>query len=158
MPPRPANLGRSLSLLRSVKRRESKHYPKPAAPKSIEEAERAVGLKVPLAWQKVLRISNGGKVANSPLAAEQACLIVPVEKLATAQRGEIEYYREINAPLPKGWLLIVQTEIGDSIWLDTRRRKAGGECRVVLVSHETGAEEREWPNVAEFLEELLTAE
>jgi hypothetical protein len=157
-PPRPANLGRSLTLLHTAKRREPKDFPRPAAPKALAGAQRALGVQIPAAWQKVLRISNGGRIANSPLAAEQACLIVPVEKLPKAQREEVEYYRAINAPRPKSWLLVVQTEIGDSIWLDTRRKKTGGECRVVLVSHETGEEEREWPSVAEFLEELLTAE
>ena len=37
------------------------------------------------------------------------------------------------------------------------RESAGGDCRVVLLSHETGEEEREWGSVAEFLEEVLTA-
>jgi hypothetical protein len=50
------------------------------------------------------------------------------------------------------------TEIGDSIWLDPARPKPGGDCRVAMMSHETGGEEREWSNIAEFLEELLTAE
>src|SRR5262249_17507312 len=113
---------------------------------------------MPDAWQKVLRVSNGGKITKSPLACEQSCQIVPVEKLAKSQREEVEYYRDINAPLPKGWFLVVQTETGDSIWLDTQRKKTDGECRVVLVSHETGETEREWPSVAAFVEELLTSE
>jgi hypothetical protein len=31
------------------------------------------------------------------------------------------------------------------------------DCRVVLISHETGEEQRESPSLAEFVEELLTA-
>ncbi len=50
------------------------------------------------------------------------------------------------------------TEIGDSIWLDPARAKPGGDCRVVLMSHETGGEQREWSSIAEFLAELLAAE
>jgi hypothetical protein len=42
--------------------------------------------------------------------------------------------------------------------VDTRAPKPDGDCRVVLISHETGKEEREWSSVADFLEELLTAE
>jgi hypothetical protein len=57
--------------------------------------------------------------------------------------------------LPKEFALAIRTEIGDSIWLDTTRTNKDGECRVVLMSHETGKEEREWPSVAEFLEELV---
>jgi hypothetical protein len=157
-PPRTANLGRSLSLLRSAKRRAPKDFAKPAAPKAIAEAARALGIEMPDAWQKVLRASNGAKVTNSPLACEQSCQMVPVEKLARSQREEVEYYRDINAPLPNGWLLIARTETGDSIWLDTKQKNAAGECRVVLVSHETGETEREWSSVAAFVEELLTAE
>lgn len=155
-PPRVPNLARSLSLLRSAKRRAPQSFPKPATPKAIAAASRAVGIEIPVPWQKALGISNGGKVENSPLACEQACLIVPVEQLAKSQREEVEYYRKIGAALPKGAVLVVQTEIGDSMWLDTRRPKQDGDCRVVLMSHETGEELREWPSVAEFLEELLT--
>src|SRR5262249_43376797 len=79
--PRVPNLARSLSLLRSAKRGARKSFPKPATPKATAEAERAAGIKLPAAWQKVLRVSNGGNIANSPLASEQACLILPVEKL-----------------------------------------------------------------------------
>jgi hypothetical protein len=157
-PRRAPDLSRSLSLLRSAKRLAPKSFPPPATPKAIAEAERAVGIKIPAAWQKALRVSNGGKIASSPLATEQACLIVPVEKLAKFQREEFDFYREISAPLPRGLLLIVQTETGDSIWLDTKRKRPDGDCRVVLFSHETGETEREWPCAAEFLEELLTAE
>jgi hypothetical protein len=154
-PARKPDLKRSLSLLRSAKRTKPKNFSRPAAPKAIAEASRALGIKLPVSWTSVLRISNGARIENSPLAAEEACLIVPVEKLAKTQREEVEYYREINSPLPKGFVLAVQTEIGDSIWLDTRRVRRDGDCRVVLMSHETGEQEREWPTVAEFLEELL---
>jgi hypothetical protein len=50
------------------------------------------------------------------------------------------------------------TEFGDSVWLDTNRRSGKGDCRVILLSHENGEEERAWPSVAEFLEVLLTPE
>ena len=157
-PRRAPDLARSLSLLRSTKRRAKNSFARPATPKGIAEAERALGIKIPAAWQKVLRVSNGGRIANSPLASEQACLIVPVEKLTKCQREESDFYREISAPLPRGFVLIVQTETGDSIWLDTKRKRPDGDCRVLLVSHETGQADREWPCAAAFLEELLTAD
>ena len=57
-----------------------------------------------------------------------------------------------------GFLLAVTTtEFGDSIWLDTSRTGGTGDCRVVLMSHETGEEQREWSSVEEFLEEMLTS-
>lgn len=156
-PARAPDLDRSLSLLRSEKRRAPKGFAKPAAPKAIAEASKALGAPVPAAWQKVLGVSNGGRIENSALAAGQAVLITPAEKLARSCRDEADYYSEIGAKRSKSWLPVITTEIGDSVWLDTARIKPGGDCRVVLVSHETGEEDREWPGVAEFLEELLTA-
>jgi hypothetical protein len=64
----------------------------------------------------------------------------------------------LNKYLPDSLLLAMATEIGDSIWLDPARPKPGGDCRVILMSHETGEELREWSSIAEFLEELLAAE
>jgi hypothetical protein len=155
---RAPDVARSLSLLRSRKRRAAKNFARPVVPKAAADAESALGVPIPAAWHKVLRISNGGKIENNPLACGEACLIIPAEKLAKSQREEVDYYRDIGAELPISLLVVMQTEIGDSIWLDTARQKSGGDCRVVLMSHETGEEEREWPSVADFLEELLTAE
>jgi hypothetical protein len=60
--------------------------------------------------------------------------------------------------MPDSLVVVMRTEIGDSVWLDTCATKPDGDCRVVLMSHETGEEEREWSSVADFLEDLLTAE
>src|SRR5262249_25636857 len=129
----------------------------PATARVIAEAGRALGAALPAAWEKVLRICNGGRVEHSPLASDLACLIIPGDKLAQAQQTEADYYREVGADLPDSFVVVMQTEIGDSVWLDTSGMKPEGDCRVVLMSHETGDEEREWSSVADFLEELLTA-
>jgi hypothetical protein len=155
-PPRAPDLKRSLSLLRARKRQMPKNFAKPASAKMIEMTAKALGRQIPAAWQQVLRITNGGRIDKSPLAAGHACVIVPLKDLAQWQRSESEYYRGIGAELPDSMLFIIHTEIGDSIWLDTTKQKPDGDCRVVLMSHETSEEERDWPAVAEFLEELLT--
>ena len=157
-PPRAPNLARSLSLLGSRKRREAKNFPGPASARAIAEAGRALGVALPAAWQKVLGICDGGRVEHSPLACDEACLIIPGEKLAQEQRRDADYYREIGAEMPDSLVVVMRTKIGDSVWLDTCATKPDGDCRVVLMSHETGKEEREWSSVADFLEELLTAE
>jgi hypothetical protein len=149
------NLSAALSLLASVKRRAPGNFREPATAEAIAQAARAMGVKIPRAWQKVLRLSNGGTIPKSPLADECSCFIVPTDKLAQSQREEVEYYRGIGSKLGKEFALAIRTEIGDSIWLDTTRTNKDGDCRVVLVSHETGEEEREWASVAEFLEELV---
>jgi SMI1 / KNR4 family (SUKH-1) len=155
-PPRAPDLKRSLSLLRARKRQSPKDFAKPANAKSIEETGKTLSRKIPAAWQQVLRITNGGRIDKSPLAAGHACIIMPLKDLPEWQKTESEYYRGIGAELPDSMLFIIHTEIGDSIWLDTAKQKSDGDCRVVLMSHETGEEERDWPTVAEFLEELLT--
>jgi len=156
-PRRAPDLARSLSLLRSRKRGAPKCFAKPATPKAIAQAEKALVMKIPAGWQKVLQVSNGGRVDDSPLAADQACLFLSAEKLAKSRQTEAEYYGDIGATLSRSLLLAMQTEIGDSVWLDTAKKKPNGDCRVVLMSHETGDVDREWPTIAEFLEELLTA-
>jgi hypothetical protein len=156
-PRRAPDLARSLSLLHSRKRGATKCFVKPATPKAIAQAEKALVMKIPACWRKVLQVSNGGRVDNSPLAAHQACLFLPAEKLAKSRETEAEYYRDIGATLSRSLLCVMQTEIGDSVWLDTAKKKTNGDCRVVLMSHETGDVEREWPTITEFLEELLEA-
>jgi hypothetical protein len=157
-PTRAPDLARSLSLLRSRKRRAPKSFTKPATPKAIVEAAKDLGAAIPAAWQKVLLVCNGGQIEDCALASGQAALIIPAERLAKSRQTEAGYYRDIGAKLPGSLLPVMQTEIGDSVWLDTARPRPGGDCRVVLMSHETGEEQGEWPSIAGFLEELLTAE
>jgi hypothetical protein len=157
-PPRAPDLARSLALLRSRKRRTPKGFARPATPKTIAQAAKALGAVIPAAWQKVLRVSSGGRIENCALASGQAALIVPAETLAKSRQTEADYYGHIGVKLPDSLVLAMITEIGDSIWLDLARPKPGGDCRVIMMSHETGGEQREWSSIAEFLEESLTAE
>jgi len=144
-PPRAPDLKRSLSLLRARKRQAPKEFAKPVSAKAIEETAEALGRKIPPAWQQVFRIANGGRIDKSPLAAGCACILMPLKDLTEWQRTESKYYRDIGAELPESMLVVIRTEIGDSIWLDTAQPKPKGDCRVVLMSHETGEEERDWP-------------
>jgi hypothetical protein len=157
-PPRAPDLARSLGLLRTAKRCAPESFARPATQKAIVEAAQALGMAIPAAWQKVLRISNGGQIDTCPLADGHACRITSTQKVAKECRAEHDYYRDIGAELPDSLFPVMTTEFGDSIWLDTGRPCGIGDCRVVLMSHETGAEQREWSSVAEFLEEMLTSE
>jgi len=156
-PRRAPDLTRSLSLLRSYKRRQAKSFFKPAAQKSIDDASTALGRAIPMAWQKVLRISNGGRIDNCCLAEEHSCFFTKVEQLTKSNRESVAYYRQMGRELPATYIEIMTTEFGDSVWLDTKRQTKDGDCRVALLSHETTEEDREWSSIAEFLEELLTA-
>ena len=144
--------------MRSRKRSAPNKFARPASPKALAEAGKDLGAAIPTAWQKVLRISNGGRIDNSPLADQQACNILPADTLARCRRGEVTYFQNLGAEIADTMLLALKTEIGDSVWLDTSLPAPAGDCRVILMSHETGEQEREWPSIAEFLEELLTPE
>jgi hypothetical protein len=43
-------------------------------------------------------------LANHPLACEQACFILPAEKLAKERQFEMAYYRDLRLELPDGML------------------------------------------------------
>jgi hypothetical protein len=155
-PPRAPDLDRSLKLLRSAKRRAPKDFGEPASQKEIDETARRLGLGIPPAWQKVLRLSNGGRIENCPLTDGCEGRITPTDKLAKEWREELEFYSQMRSDLPKTLLSVMRTDFGDSIWLDTSRAGKAGDCPVVFMSHETGGQQREWPTIAEFLEEALT--
>jgi hypothetical protein len=158
MPVRAPSLTRGLSLLRARKRRQPKGFAAPARAKVLHAASGALGQPIPEAWQKVLRVCNGGRIENCELASGMACTIIPIERVSQQWRQEADYYRQVGAAVQDSFMLVMQTEVGDSIWLDTARLQSEGDCRVVLLSHETGGEERTWPSIAEFLEELLASE
>jgi hypothetical protein len=156
-PPRAPDLARALGLLRAAKRRAPAGFASPATQKAIDEAARALGTVIPAAWQKVVRISNGGEVDGNALSEGWACRITPTQKLAKECRAERAFYLDIGAELPDSLVEVMTTEFGDSFWLDSSRPYGIGDCRVVMMSHETGKEQREWSSVAEFLEEMLTS-
>jgi hypothetical protein len=155
-PVRAPSLARALTLLRARKRRQPSDFAPPAKAKDFQKACDSLGRPIPEAWQLVLRVCNGGKIEACELACGEACTITALAKLPDERRREADYYREFGAQLQDRFLPVMRTEIGDSIWLDTARPQPQGDCRVVLMSHETQDEDREWPSVAEFLDELLT--
>jgi hypothetical protein len=157
-PPPAPNLARSLAMLRSRKRSAPEEFAKPASPKALAEVAKDLSAAIPTVWQKVLQISNGGRIDKSPLADRQGCNILSTDKLTRSRRGEVAYFQNLGTEIADTMLLAMQTEIGDSVWLDTSLPAPTGDCRVILMSHETGEQEREWPSITEFLEELLTSE
>lgn len=146
-PVRTVSLPRALGLLRARKRSAPKDFARPA------RLSAALKRSLPHAWQQVLRIANGGRIRDCEIASGFSCTIRAVDQLAEQQRQEVRYYRDIGAEIPDRWQLVMQTELGDSVWLDAKPRDT--DARVVLISHETGTEERAWSSVAGFLEELL---
>ena len=132
---------------------------RPVQPSAIQEAATALGLEIPVSWQKVLRISNGGRIKNCEIADGCACDIVPAEQLVEWYHVQGDYIRQTFDPeFPQSIVPVLLTEVGDYVSLDTSKRDADGDCRVFHISHETGKADREWVSVADFLEELLTAE
>jgi hypothetical protein len=156
-PVRAPSLSRALALLRARKRSAPDDFLRPVQPKAIQEAARALGLEIPVAWQKVLRISNGGRIKNCEIADGCACEIMPAEQLLEWYHVQGDYIRKTFDPdFSRSMVPVILTEVGDYVSLDTSKQIADGDCRVFLISHETGEAEREWGSVADFLEEVLT--
>ena len=74
-PVRAPSLKRALTLLRARKRYRPKDFGRPASKKGIADAASALGREIPIAWQKVFRISNGGTIRNCEIASGYACTI-----------------------------------------------------------------------------------
>jgi hypothetical protein len=153
-----ASLSRSLELLKARKRMEPAKWASAASSKAIERASKALPRPLPTAWQKVLRTANGGVLDDCELANGAACAIPSTEELPKFHEEQLAAARCLDPQFPDHFLHVVQSQIGDFICLDTSTQTKDGDCPVLLVSHETGEVEREWDNVATFLDELLASE
>ena len=150
-PSRKATLKRSLALLKSCRRANSQDFRRAATAKQIEQLKSQIAWPLPSSWEAVLRTCNGARIEPCELACDTACEIVSAPQLPKFVRKQLESEPE----LPQGFLPVVDSETGDYIGLDSSSIRPDGECRVMLLSHEEPAVEREWASVAEFLEDLL---
>lgn len=151
-PPRKATLKRSLELLKACRKANPDAFKRGATATQIEALRRSLDLPLPGSWEKVLRACNGAEIEPCELAADAACELIPAQQLAEFNQRQA---KDCWFELPPGLLHVADSQIGDYIGLDTKSVGADGECRVLLVSHESQDVEKEWPTVAEFLEDLL---
>jgi hypothetical protein len=86
------------------------------------------------------------------------CAIPSAEQLPEFQKDQLTAARCIDPNFSDRWLHIAQSPFSDYICLDTTRQTQEGDCPVLLISHETGEVEREWNNIASFLDDLLATD
>ncbi|HVJ68143.1 MAG TPA: SMI1/KNR4 family protein [Caulifigura sp.] len=150
-PPRKATLKRSPALLKARRRMDGASIARGATAKQLATLQRELPSSVPEAWLQVLKTSAGAAIENCELACGERCEIIAPGKLpsfAMHQRKEVE-------DLPEEFLPVVDSELGDLIGLNLAAVRTEGECPVQFYSHEENRVTREWPTIAEFLEDLL---
>jgi hypothetical protein len=157
-PVRKPSLPRSLALLKVRKTKAPRRFNKPPKRGALAKANAELPAPIPAAWQKVLQVSNGATIENCAIASGAPCIIVPAEELPSFHKQQMEIARSMEADLPEQCLHVVDSRVSDFICLDLSAVTEEGDCRVVLVSHETGAVEEAWDNIATFLEDLLEEE
>jgi hypothetical protein len=160
-PVRKPSLSRSLAFWRARQQREPGSFQRPATRKALDEANRALPAPLPGAWAKVLQAANGACIENCPLCEGYEYRIWSTDAIPEEHAG---YLREVAAALEdqpeereaySRYLHVASSAFGDYLCLDVSTVTETGDCRVVQISHETWTIEREWDNVATFLEDLL---
>jgi hypothetical protein len=124
---------------------------------AIARAERALKMRIPPAWQRVLRATAGLRVRGSDLGGGTACEIISPEQLPKFQQMQRDSMRALGIRFNRPALHVVDNGVGDFLFLETSRQK-DGNCAVLLLSHETCRIERRWKDVQSMLDELLAGD
>lgn len=147
-PVREAKIADSLKLLKQTRKRSPESLKKPAKPDKITALQEQMQYKLPDAWLSVLAISDGGDLSGD-------CYLVPSAELPEYAKTWPERWAFVGADKRKDLLHFAAHGTGDSYAFVTSRTTKEGECPVVLISHETGQEERNWPTIAAFVEDVI---
>jgi hypothetical protein len=154
-----ADAGRAID---GAKKRKKSPRVKPdgaASEEAIRKAGEALPAPIPPAWQEFLRTLGGAYIRKCVLTdGEAESAFAAPHELAELQ-SDLSWIAESMEPDEAAGLLWVGgTGFGDGVALDAGSITPEGECRVLLISHETMEAAREWDSVAAFLEELLAEE
>lgn len=158
-PTRETDVKRSVKRATKRKKRKRVKFDGAASEEAIQEAGEELPVPIPPAWQHFLRTIGGAFIRKCVLTGGQAdSAFAAPHELAPLQEQLEWLASEIDPDLAEGLLWVGETEFGDAVALDTSTVTKDGECRVVLMSHETMDVDREWNTVAEFLDEVLAEE
>jgi len=149
-PDRPSDLRRTLRKLKSLRKvvtREGFTEKKPNEAVIKAVADRLPG--IPPAWSEVLKTINGFFLSNWE--------VQPLSMLAEFHRELDEGARHMNPELPPRLLHITSDGCGDWHSLDLQSVNEKGDCVVLEFDHEATAVRREWPSVADFLDDMLAS-
>ncbi len=142
----PANLKKSLKLLKGARKRNSNLFAAGATESALKEADRLLSVQIPLAWREILKVSDGFLIGRFQFHS--------TDRLPNENRG---LYLPMGGKLPDHYLCIGNGD-GDLQCLDLSMPNQNGDYAVHEIDHE-GPDEpvRVWSSVAEFIEEALLA-
>ncbi|MBK7998919.1 MAG: SMI1/KNR4 family protein [Verrucomicrobia bacterium] len=151
--PKPArciDLNASLEMLRDAIRKEPRLFRPGATAEELDSASAELPSGIPAAWRKVLQIANGFRfsVGDGYETVRGSTLPRRHNELQASARAAI-------ASFPTTLLHITTGAGGDWHSLDLSRLDSHGDCPVLQYDHETLQQQREWPCVGAFIEELL---
>lgn len=150
-PAREASLDRSLKLMKAIKQSRPDEFGRKARSQDIAATAAALTEPMPAAWQQVLAVSEKFSFGDGEFE------IVPLALLP-------EYQNEVRArnagqptEIPTRSMCFTRGLAGDFHCFDLETLKPDGDCRVLLISHETMSPEQQWPSIAEFIEDTFSA-
>jgi len=148
---RAVTLDGSLKLLKALRRQQAEAFGKPARPEALDRVEAELGRPFPAAWRAVLAVTDGFE----PDSDEESCRIVGSSELAPFHRETLEWVEHTEGRSHPELLYVGHWQAGDLLALLVPPGEPLDSCPVLRVSHEELVEDRRWPGVAEFLDELL---
>ena len=148
---RAVTLEASLRSLKVLRRRQPEALGRPARPKALDRVEAELGRPLPAAWRTVLQIADGFE----PDSGDEPCRILSSSEMAAFHRETLEWVEYTEGRPQADVLYVGHWQAGDLLALVVPASERLDNCPVLRVSHEGLAEDRRWPGVAEFLDELL---
>ncbi len=151
---RKANMSQSIKMLRKFKKLNPETFYKGATKNNLDKLKKDLPQILPVNWEKVLKITNGGAFHYGDY---ESCYIVPTNELFKFHGDLVKNGKENYDDYPEGYLNMCYNDTGDYFALNINKISNNKQdCPVVLFSHETQCVGREWPNIADFLETILT--
>lgn len=149
-PVREAKIATSLKKLKALKKRDPKSFRKGI---KAADQEHVTGLPFPLpeAWRQLLEVTDGGELPND-------CEVIPLGKLARFHSEWKEDWTRLFPDSRSDLFYVAHHGTGDAFALVMSEARPDGECPVLHISHEGGLEERSWPSIAAFLEDMMKEE
>jgi len=152
LPRRMPNMKNTLKLLRHTKKEQDDKSVKGISKKKITEFEESMTISLPEYWLDVLKISNGGEYG---VEDRLDCIIVPLYELEAFHADEVDHRKKVDEDYVAQYTYFASTVTGDSYAFDKKPSKGAKDAKVILISHEDFSIEREWGNIADFLETIL---
>jgi hypothetical protein len=149
---RAVTLATALKRLKALRRARIEGFGKPARAEALAAVEKAWGRPLPAAWRAVLEVADGFEVSSK----EETCRVVGASELVSFHRETLRAIEYTEARPVTHLTFVGDWPNGDLLALELPTGERPESCPVLRIDHETSAEGRRWPGVAEFLDEVLS--